>query len=149
VTAPALTVTAAPRPPVALYVHVPFCVSICPYCDFVVVAGAAARGPRSSVGRYLDALTAELELRAGALDERFGRPSTSGRPDLASLYLGGGTPSLLPAASIAAIVDLVRDRFGLAEQAEVTLEANPGSDERGAAAAIRAAGVTRLSFGAL
>jgi len=127
---------------------VPFCVSICPYCDFVVVAGAAARGPRSSVGRFLDALTAEVQLRADALDHRLGLPGSEGRPSLRSLYLGGGTPSLLPATAIAHLIEQVRRRFGLADDAEVTIEANPGAAERGDAAALRRAGVTRLSIGA-
>lgn len=133
-------------PPVALYVHVPFCVSLCPYCDFVVYAGSAARGPRNRVPAFVSALETELHLRADALDERFGPPPQ--RPALASLYLGGGTPSLLPIDAIASIVGLVKERYGVVDDAEVTLEANPGPEERGDAGALRAAGVTRLSFGA-
>jgi oxygen-independent coproporphyrinogen-3 oxidase len=133
-----------PAPPVGLYVHVPFCVSICPYCDFVVYAGRAARGEGSRIGRFVEALRVELGLRADALDARWGRS----RPALETLYLGGGTPSLLPAETIAGLIDLVRARFGLADGAEVTLEVNPGPDERGDAGAIREAGVTRLSIGA-
>ncbi len=135
-------------PPVALYLHFPFCVALCPYCDFVVVAGAAARGPRNRIAAFVDALRTEIELRADVADGRFGLPATSTRPPLATLYLGGGTPSLLPADAIAGLVDLVRARFGLVAGAEVTLEANPGPDDRGDPAAQRAAGVTRLSFGA-
>ena len=131
------------RPPVALYVHVPFCVSLCPYCDFVVVAGAAARGPRNRVAAYVAALTNELELRADALDEVFPE-----RPPLDTVYLGGGTPSLLPVDDVAGLLARVRDRFGLADGAEVSLEANPGPDERGDAVAWRDAGITRISFGA-
>ena len=131
-------------PPVALYIHIPFCVSICPYCDFVVFAGAAARGPRARVDAFLDALGAELVLRADALDEAFGPE----RPPLETVYLGGGTPSLLPAGAVARLLDLVRRRYGVAGSAEVTLEANPGPDERGDPAALRRAGVTRLSLGA-
>ena len=71
-----------------------------------------------------------------------------GRPPLESVYLGGGTPSLLPAETVAAILARVRARFGLADDAEVTVEANPGPDELGDAGALRAAGVTRLSIGA-
>lgn len=139
-------VTAAP--PEALYVHVPFCVSLCPYCDFVVVAGAAARGPENRIAAFLVALRRELELRADALDARWGRLGSPARPMLRSLYLGGGTPSLLPAADVAGVIELVRARYGLATDAEVTLEANPGPDERGDAVALRAAGITRLSLGA-
>jgi oxygen-independent coproporphyrinogen-3 oxidase len=131
-------------PPVALYVHVPFCVSLCPYCDFVVYAGSAARGPKARVAVFLQALQVELDLRADALDAAFGRE----RPALETLYLGGGTPSLIPPELIAELVGHVRARYGLVDSAEVTLEANPGPDERGDLAAFRAAGITRLSLGA-
>jgi oxygen-independent coproporphyrinogen-3 oxidase len=130
-------VTAAP---VALYVHIPFCVSLCPYCDFVVHAGAAARGPRNRVASFLTALEAELELRADALPGPFA--------PLQTVYLGGGTPSLLPPEAVARLLDRIRARYGVAAGAEVTLEANPGPDERGDAAAWRDAGITRISYGA-
>jgi putative oxygen-independent coproporphyrinogen III oxidase len=138
----------APVPPVALYVHVPFCRSLCPYCDFVVVAGAAATGPRSRVSSYLQAISVELSLRADALDAAFGPPGGVGRPSLETVYLGGGTPSLLPASAVAEILDAVRARYGLAPRAEVTLEVNPGADDRGDLAEVARAGVTRLSIGA-
>jgi oxygen-independent coproporphyrinogen-3 oxidase len=134
-------------PPVALYVHIPFCISRCPYCDFVVYAGAAARGPRARIDAFTDALGAELELRADGLDARWGRPGGQERPGLASVYLGGGTPSLWPSAAVASLLDRVRRRFGLAAGAEVTLEVNPGPDERGRAGDWQAAGITRLSIG--
>ena len=137
-----------PQPPVALYVHVPFCVSLCPYCDFVVYAGAAARGPTSRVDAFTRALLAEITLRADAADAAFGPPGAADRQPLATVYLGGGTPTLLPSGSIAAILGLVRERFGLAPDAEVTIEANPGRDERGEASDLAAAGVNRLSLGA-
>jgi oxygen-independent coproporphyrinogen-3 oxidase len=136
-----------PAPPEALYVHVPFCISLCPYCDFVVVAGAAARGPESRISAYLAAVRRELLLRADLLDERWGLPAGGRRLRLGSLYLGGGTPSLLPAGAVAEIVALVDERYGLAPDAEITLEANPGPDDRGDAAALVAAGITRLSYG--
>jgi oxygen-independent coproporphyrinogen III oxidase len=141
---------AAPSPPVGLYVHIPFCVSICPYCDFVVVAGAEARGPRNRVAVLVEALLAELDLRADRLDERFGRPGRAAgrRPPLSSVYLGGGTPSLVPPEALATILDRVRRRFGLADGAEVSLEANPGPDERGDPDAQHEIGVTRISIGA-
>ena len=140
--------TPSTRAPVALYVHVPFCVSVCPYCDFVVIAGSAARGPRNRIAQFLDALLVEIDLRANALDARFGEPGSKRRPALRSVYLGGGTPSLLPADDVARILARVSSRFGMADGAEITLESNPGPDERGDPAALRRAGVTRMSFGA-
>lgn len=135
-------------PPVGLYVHVPFCVSHCPYCDFVVVAGREACGPANRIGQFLGALETELQLRADGLDARWGIAGQGTRPPLDTLYLGGGTPSLLAGDAIAGLIGLVRERFGLAADAEVTLEANPGQDERGEPRAMRDAGVTRLSIGA-
>ena len=144
------SVGSAPSPPVGLYVHIPFCVSICPYCDFVVVAGSETRGPRNRIDAFVDALLVELDLRADALDARFGRPGRAAgrRPVLGSLYLGGGTPSLLGSDALGSIVERVRRRYGLAADAEVSLEANPGPDERGDPMAQREVGVTRLSIGA-
>ena len=135
----------APLPPVALYVHVPFCVAKCPYCDFVVYAGAEARGPRARTAQLFEALAVELALRADAVDAAFERV---GRPPLRSIYFGGGTPSLMPAAQVARLIGMARDRFGLAPDAEVTLEANPGPDEIGDMAAFAKAGVNRVSLGA-
>ena len=137
-----------PLPPRVLYVHVPFCVSLCPYCDFVVYTGATTRGPRSRISAFVAALLVELELRADVFDAAFGSPGSAGRPALVSVYLGGGTPSLLAVGDMAAVLDRVERRFGLADDAEITLEANPGPDERGDLAGFRAAGVTRLSVGA-
>ena len=122
--------------PVALYVHVPFCVSICPYCDFVVYAGRASRGPSSRVAPFVDALVAEIDLRT--------RPGSG----LTSVYVGGGTPSLLSAGQVERILAAVDEAFGIAPGAEITIEANPGPDEHGDLAGFRAAGVTRLSIGA-
>lgn len=138
----------AVRPPVALYVHVPFCVSLCPYCDFVVVAGSAARGPRNRIAAFVEALKADIDLRAGDLDRRFGPPGAPGRPPLASVYLGGGTPSLLPPEDVRSLLERIRERFGVTPGAEVTIEANPGPDERGDPVALHDAGVTRISLGA-
>lgn len=138
----------ATAPPLALYVHVPFCVSLCPYCDFVVYSGSAARGPRARVSAFTAALTVELGLRADTLDARWGPPGAPERPPLGSIYLGGGTPSLLPAVDVVGLLELIRDRYGLADDAEVSLEANPGVDERGDLEALVQAGLTRISFGA-
>jgi oxygen-independent coproporphyrinogen-3 oxidase len=133
----------SPRPPVALYLHFPFCLSVCPYCDFVVYAGRAARGSANRVGQLVDALLVELELRAAASRARFGRTSP-----LASVYLGGGTPSLMSPAQVERLLESIDAAFGLMADAEVSLEANPGPAERGDLAGFRAAGVNRLSIGA-
>ncbi len=138
------------RPPAGLYVHVPFCLSLCPYCEFVVVAGRAARGPGNRIAAYVAALRAELSLRADALDARFGPPGggDGSRPALATVYLGGGTPTLLPLDDLSALMDLIRERFGIARDAELTIEANPAAGERGDAPALRELGFGRLSIGA-
>ena len=89
-----------PRPPVGLYLHIPFCVALCPYCDFVVLTGRATRGPPSRIPALVEALHVEIDLRADALDATFARP----RPPLASVYLGGGTPSLLAPDQVAGLL---------------------------------------------
>lgn len=146
-----VTATSQPAvagPPVGLYIHVPFCVSICPYCDFVVVAGSATRGPTNRIDAYVAAVRAELELRADAVDAEFGPPGTAHRPPLATVYLGGGTPTLLPPDALHGLFEVVLDRFGIAPDAEITIEANPGRDERGDPDALVGAGINRISFGA-
>jgi len=122
------------RPTVGVYFHVPFCERICPYCDFPVVA-ARALSPADEE-RYVAALCAELGGRAEGFAGR----------ELATLYLGGGTPSLLNASSVARLVEAARSAFP-GSPAEVTLEANPSTTERERLTAFRAAGVDRLSVG--
>ena len=121
---------------VALYVHFPFCVSICPYCDFVVYGGKDARGPANRIDALVDALVSEIGLRAvpGA--------------NLGSVYLGGGTPSLMSPGQVERLLAAADAAFGIQEDAEITIEANPGGGERGDLAGFRAAGVNRLSVGA-
>ena len=120
-------------PPLSLYVHLPWCVQKCPYCDFNShTAGAAA--PRK---RYLDAL----------LDD-FGDEAVRGEGRrLESVFLGGGTPSLFSPGEIGRLLDGVRARFDVADNAEITMEANPGTVECGEPAGYRDAGVNRLSIG--
>jgi len=117
-----------------VYVHVPFCERICPYCDFAVVA--ARRLAAADEDRYVAALLAELAGRA---------PLFAGR-SLVTIYLGGGTPALLRPASIGRIVAALREAFG-GDPREVTLEANPSTLERERLAGFRGAGVDRLSLG--
>jgi oxygen-independent coproporphyrinogen-3 oxidase len=117
-----------------VYVHVPFCERVCPYCDFAVVA--TRRLAREDEDRYVAALLAELAGRA---------PLFAGR-SLHTLYFGGGTPALLRPESIGRLVTETRRTFGGAVR-EVTLEANPSTLERERLPAFRAAGVNRLSLG--
>jgi oxygen-independent coproporphyrinogen-3 oxidase len=136
----ALGADLAVGPPVALYVHVPFCLSICPWCDFVVYR-ARPHGDGQIPG-LVAALHAELALRADELDARW-----PVRPPLESVYFGGGTPSLLAARVLGDLLAGIDRRLGISVDAEITLEANPGPDDRGDLAGFVAAGVNRLSFG--
>jgi len=124
----------AELPPLSLYVHLPWCVRKCPYCDFNSYAG----GDAAVRARYLDALIADLGIEAAR---------AAGRP-LISVFLGGGTPSLFTPGEIARLLAAVRERYLLAGDAEITMEANPGTVERGELRGYRAAGVNRLSIGA-
>ncbi len=121
-------------PPLSLYVHLPWCVRKCPYCDFNSHAAAGSL----PFGRYVDALIADLEADL---------PLIWNRP-LGSIYLGGGTPSLFPAAHIDALLGAVRARLVVRPDAEITLEANPGTVERDSFEAYAEAGVNRVSLGA-
>jgi oxygen-independent coproporphyrinogen-3 oxidase len=121
-------------PPLSLYVHLPWCVRKCPYCDFNSHT-AGANAPRA---RYIAALLADLDQEAGR---------AAGRP-LSSIFLGGGTPSLFPPADIGELIAGIRARFQLTADIEITMEANPGTVECGAPEGYRAAGVNRLSIGA-
>jgi len=122
-------------PPLSLYVHLPWCVRKCPYCDFNSHAVPARGVPEAA---YLAALLDDLEYAAR---------DAAARP-LASIFFGGGTPSLFQADSVGRIVERAVRRFGAAADLEVTLEANPGAVERGRFAAYRDAGVNRVSLGA-
>ncbi|NJD31803.1 MAG: oxygen-independent coproporphyrinogen III oxidase-like protein [Gammaproteobacteria bacterium] len=121
--------------PLALYVHLPWCVRKCPYCDFNSHAVPSAGIPERA---YLEALLDDLELATAGLDGR----------EIVSVFFGGGTPSLFSARTIAAVLDRARDTLPVAGDVEVTLEANPGTVEHGAFAAYRDAGVNRVSLGA-
>src|SRR5690349_16608509 len=121
-------------PPLSLYVHFPWCVRKCPYCDFnsYTLQGELAAEP------YVARLARDLEAQA---------PEVAGRP-VVSVFFGGGTPSLFSPDAIARVLGAARRCLTLAADAEVTLEANPGAIERGAFKEYRAAGVTRVSLGA-
>ncbi len=118
--------------PLALYVHWPFCVSKCPYCDF-------NSHVRESVDQavWRDALLADLRHEAALLAGR----------RVSSIFFGGGTPSLMPPATVAAVIAEAAALWGLTDDCEITLEANPNSVEVAAFADLAAAGVNRVSIG--
>lgn len=124
-------------PPLALYVHIPWCLKKCPYCDFNSHALRPEVNAQAQQERYIDALLADLEASL---------PLVWGRP-VYSVFLGGGTPSLFAPEAIDRLIAGIRARLPLEAGCEITLEANPGTFERERFAAFRQAGVTRLSVG--
>jgi oxygen-independent coproporphyrinogen-3 oxidase len=125
----------AALPPLSLYVHIPWCLKKCPYCDFNSHALRDAGGPPEA--RYVDALIADLEA---ALPFVWGRR-------VHTIFIGGGTPSLFSPAAIERLLGAIRARLPLEPGCEVTLEANPGTFERDRFFGYAGAGVTRLSIG--
>lgn len=121
--------------PFSLYLHIPYCQSKCPYCDFN--SHAVASWPEDD---YVRALVAEMERRAG-------EAPWAGRR-LKTIFFGGGTPSLFRPESIATVMSAAERNFGLERGAEVTLEANPGTVDAAKLGGMRAAGINRISFGA-
>ncbi len=121
-------------PPLSLYVHLPWCIRKCPYCDFNSHEMKPGELPEQ---RYLDALVADLEQSL---------PLVWGR-SVHSVFIGGGTPSLFSPEGIDRLLADIRARLRLAPDCEITLEANPGTFEKDRFRAFRAAGVTRLSVG--
>ena len=126
-----------PAPPLSLYVHIPWCVRKCPYCDF----NSHAREGTLPVDEYVRALLADLDRDLAAFER-----ALAGRA-LDSVFFGGGTPSLFEPGAIARILDGVAARIAMAGDAEVTLETNPGTVEHGRFDGYLAAGVNRISFG--
>jgi len=121
-------------PPLSLYLHFPWCVRKCPYCDF----NSYTLQGELEESRYLDALARDIESQA---------PEVGGR-EVISIFMGGGTPSLFSPSAIQSVLDNARKHLTLARDVEVTMEANPGTIERGRFAEYRAAGVNRVSLGA-
>jgi len=124
---------ALPDSPVGIYIHIPFCAHICPYCDFTTYAGK-----ENLIPRYVDAVVTEL-TRAGATHD--------GR-EVATIFIGGGTPSLLSPEQMTALIDTCAEAFPVQADAEITIEANPNGLTRDLLAGFRTAGVNRLSIGA-
>src|ERR1700761_7489715 len=122
-------------PPFGIYLHVPFCITRCGYCDFNTYTPAELGGVNPDA--WLLALRSELQLAAARLNA----------PTVNTVFVGGGTPSLLGGARIVTLLDMVREHFDLAPDAEITTEANPESAWPDFFAAARAAGFTRVSLG--
>jgi oxygen-independent coproporphyrinogen-3 oxidase len=124
---------ALPSAPLSIYIHVPFCAHICPYCDFTTYAGK-----ESIIPRYVESVRRELDREAAP---------AAGR-QIGTIFFGGGTPSLLEGSQIAAILNQCRASFDISPDAEISLEANPNGLDVDRLTAYRAAGVNRLSIGA-
>jgi putative oxygen-independent coproporphyrinogen III oxidase len=131
---PAAGTQLASAPPLALYLHFPWCVRKCPYCDF----NSHTLQDELPQAAYLDALLADLDAQI---------PQIAARP-IVSLFLGGGTPSLFMPDALGRLFEQIRVRTAIAPKAEITLEANPGTIERGRFADYCAAGINRVSLGA-
>lgn len=133
-------------PPLSLYIHIPWCIKKCPYCDFNSheepqlakgQSSLSASQIESHYAAYVDALVRDLE---GSLTAVWGRT-------VQTVFIGGGTPSLCPPAQMARLLDAVRSLLKLSADAEITMEANPGSFERERFEAFAESGVNRLSLG--
>lgn len=120
-------------PPLSLYIHIPWCVRKCPYCDF----NSHQAGPSLPEDDYIDALLADLEQEM---------PAVQGRP-ISTIFFGGGTPSLFSAAALGRLLRGVEQRIPFATDIEITLEANPGTFEQEKFKAYRQTGINRLSIG--
>ena len=121
-------------PPLSLYVHMPWCVRKCPYCDF----NSHVAPEQVPQARYIDALLEDLQLDLSAIRQR----------ELTSIFFGGGTPSLFAPEQIGRLLSGVRQHIAFATDIEITLEANPGTIEHGRFSGYREAGVNRVSLGA-
>src|SRR5436190_13170751 len=135
---PASALVGASARPLGIYLHVPFCATRCGYCDFNTHT-AAELGDGVSRETYDDLVVRELELARQVL-------AGDNRP-VSTVFVGGGTPTLLEPRQLARMLSAVDDLFGLAPDAEVTTESNPESVDRSALAGLRASGFTRMSFG--
>jgi len=121
-------------PPLSLYVHLPWCVRKCPYCDF----NSHRAGDRTQKSRYIAALEKDLRREAALSNGRV----------VETVFFGGGTPSLFTPDEIGYVLGLCREVLSIEDDCEITMEANPGTVERGALSSYREVGVTRLSLGA-
>jgi oxygen-independent coproporphyrinogen-3 oxidase len=139
---PAHALAGAADRPLGFYLHVPYCATRCGYCDFNTYTASELRGSGgvlASRDNYADTLTEEIRLARKVLGDDPRRVET--------VFVGGGTPTLLAAADLVRVLGVIREEFGLAPGAEVTTEANPETVDPGYLAQLRAGGFTRISFG--
>jgi putative oxygen-independent coproporphyrinogen III oxidase len=129
--------------PFGIYLHIPFCAVRCGYCDFNTYT-ARELGGGADQAVYAATATRELDLAARVLEAHGGGDEL---PAAGTIFFGGGTPTILPSADLVALLDRIRERFGLTAGAEVTSEANPDSVTPDSLAELAAGGVTRVSFG--
>ena len=128
------------RRPLGLYIHVPFCTTRCGYCDFnTYTAAELGSEPGASRAGYVEAAVQELDLAARALGPE--------APPISTIFVGGGTPTVLPPDDLGRLITAVRERFGLLEDAEVTTESNPESVDAASLHRLRELGFNRISFG--
>ena len=137
---PAAVRAAVGERPLGIYLHVPFCTTRCGYCDFnTYTAPELGPDPGASRAGYVERAISELDLAVRALGPE--------APPVSTVFVGGGTPTLLPPADLGRFLRAVEERFGLADDAEVTTESNPDSVDAAGLAQLREAGFTRVSFG--
>ena len=137
---PAAALFEVGRVPLSVYLHVPFCTSRCGYCDYnTYTAGELGADPGASRQGYTETVLAELALAARVLGPE--------APPVSTVFVGGGTPTLLPPDDLGRMVQAIDDHFGLAADAEVTTESNPESIDAAGLARLREVGFTRVSFG--
>ena len=123
----------------SIYIHIPFCEHKCIYCDFYSIAPQESEEDRNLfIDKFLSALKAEIQLRAE--DKRFDE-------SIATIYFGGGTPSLLKPSNIERILNLLSSHFSIQEKAEITIETNPGTVDKQKLKAFHSAGINRISIG--
>ena len=130
--------------PFGIYVHVPFCQVRCGYCDFNTYT-ATELGPGVSRGSYVDTVLRELRVATEVLGD--GDPFGDRIPPVSTIFFGGGTPTLLPAEHLGVVIREIGQRFGLADDIEITTEANPETVTPGYLARLREAGFNRISIG--
>lgn len=126
-------------PRLSFYIHIPYCVKRCGYCDFNTYTPAELQGPdlASVSAHYIDAAISEIEMAR----------QTVGIAEVPTIFFGGGTPSLMPASELARVISAIRENFNLANNAEITIEVNPDSVNEQFLQHMRAAGATRISMG--